>query len=485
MSNKIRAKGLMVVLMGMALPGVLLQGCEAQPPAGGGADIAGVYKLVSLDGHAVPFAPMHQGQQSPQVSGGSLTINSDGTFSGAINFSDPRITVPAGPEKEPGSPTPGTYTREGNNLKLKWPGAGYTTVTIEGDKLTMNNEGMLFVYQKGNAGAASAGVAKPSQSDSGKEILDRFLGNWGYEATHFKSKSTSEEKKLTGILSTTRILGGRFVQELGQGSDNGTGLRLFTYDEPKKCYYTWFFSSLPQWPEAPATGQWDEASQTLNWTGPLADGGSLAAQHRFINDDAIVCSVLVKDNAGDRIFQAEYRLARTKETENPKLPVIESSLTPVSQTAEQQVLDALLGNWNVDVTVRTPGQNPEVKYVTEKQSITRILGGHFVQLRVESSLGTSASALILYTYDQTKQCYRFWSFGSDFGGPAIPYDGHWNAGARTLDWACPVPGEYPITIQHRFISGDAIEYTMLVKDRAGNTVADDEFKMTRVKAPQE
>lgn len=477
MSNKIQLTRPIMALAGMALAGFLLQGCEPQPPAGGGADIAGVYNLVSLDGHAVPYAPMHQGQQAPQVSGGSLTINNDGTFSGAINFSDPRITVPAGPEKAPGTPAPGTYTRDGNNLKLKWPGAGYTTVTIDGDKASMNNEGMLFVYQKGKAVTTSA--------NSGKAVLDRFLGNWRYEATHFKSKLTPEERRLTGITSNTRILNGRFVQELGQGSDNGTGLRLFTYDEPKKCYCTWFFSSLPQSTETPATGQWDEAAQTLNWTGPLEDGSSLEAQHRFIKDEAILCSVLVKDHTGGTLFRAEYNLSRVEDAQNPKLPDIETSAAPANQTPEQQVLDAMLGNWNVDVTVREPGKNPEVKHVTEKQAITRILVGHFVQLKVESSLGTSASALILYTYDQRKQCYRFWGFGSDFGGPQVPFDGHWNAAARTMDWTCPAPTEYPITVQHRFISGDNIEYTMLVKDRAGNTVVDDEFKMTRVKEPQE
>ena len=42
----------------------------------------------------------------------------------------------------------GTYAKEGSNYNLVWEGAGQTPVTIDGNKLTMNNEGMLFVCQK-------------------------------------------------------------------------------------------------------------------------------------------------------------------------------------------------------------------------------------------------------------------------------------------------------------------------------------------------
>jgi hypothetical protein len=31
---------------------------------------------------------------------------------------------------------------------MKWKGAGMTTASVEGDTLTMNNEGLLFVYTK-------------------------------------------------------------------------------------------------------------------------------------------------------------------------------------------------------------------------------------------------------------------------------------------------------------------------------------------------
>ena len=42
----------------------------------------------------------------------------------------------------------GTYTKDGADYVLTWEGAGQTKVTTEGGALTMNNEGMIFVYQE-------------------------------------------------------------------------------------------------------------------------------------------------------------------------------------------------------------------------------------------------------------------------------------------------------------------------------------------------
>ncbi len=101
------------------------------------------YNLVSIDGLQLPCSPMHEGGRVPEIAGGSLTVRSNGTFSGTLRFSNPNIVVPGGDGKNPG-----TYTREGNTLIMEHPGAGYTQATIEGDTLTMYNEGMLFVYQR-------------------------------------------------------------------------------------------------------------------------------------------------------------------------------------------------------------------------------------------------------------------------------------------------------------------------------------------------
>jgi len=104
-------------------------------------DYLGTYNLVSIDGHPVPYAPVHQGQQAPEIVSSSLTLNEDGTFTMTMSYTNPSGGTIS-------NDFAGTYTQDGTDFMLKWEGAGQTKVTIEGGSLTLNNEGMLFSYEK-------------------------------------------------------------------------------------------------------------------------------------------------------------------------------------------------------------------------------------------------------------------------------------------------------------------------------------------------
>jgi hypothetical protein len=75
------------------------------------------------------------------VRSGSFTIKADGTCSTKTVFVPPSGT-------EATREVSATYTKEGSKLTMKWQGAGMTIGTVEGDKFTMDNEGMVFVYKK-------------------------------------------------------------------------------------------------------------------------------------------------------------------------------------------------------------------------------------------------------------------------------------------------------------------------------------------------
>jgi hypothetical protein len=76
-----------------------------------------------------------------QVRSGSFTVKAGGTCSTKTTF-----VPPSGAEAT--RDVSATYTKEGSKLTMQWQGAGMTTATVEGGTLTMNNEGMLFVYRK-------------------------------------------------------------------------------------------------------------------------------------------------------------------------------------------------------------------------------------------------------------------------------------------------------------------------------------------------
>jgi len=106
----------------------------------GVVDPAGIYVLVLVDGAQVPTTSRH-GNHEIEIQSGTFTINPDGTCSSEVIFGPP-----AG--KMQTRVIHATYTREGAELDMKWEGAGRTKGVLEGDSFTMNNEGMIFKYQR-------------------------------------------------------------------------------------------------------------------------------------------------------------------------------------------------------------------------------------------------------------------------------------------------------------------------------------------------
>jgi hypothetical protein len=124
-----------IALAVMAIVGIPLAGKLRK----GDNRAANTYTLVTVAGHTLPYAPRYGGQQTPEIVSSTLRLNADGTFVSTMQYG-----------KSTGNATRdsnGTYTREGANYVLSWEGAGQTSATIEENKLTMSNEGVLFVYQ--------------------------------------------------------------------------------------------------------------------------------------------------------------------------------------------------------------------------------------------------------------------------------------------------------------------------------------------------
>ncbi len=140
MSNKTKLKMVLLIVLLAGLP----LACKTTTPgkAADSSGFIGTYSLVSIDGHPVPYAPIHEGQQGgPEVVSSTFTLNGGGTVVSTYNYALPSGETMSRDLK-------GTYAEAGSDFNVKWEGAGQTKVTIEGSTLTMDNHGMLFVYQK-------------------------------------------------------------------------------------------------------------------------------------------------------------------------------------------------------------------------------------------------------------------------------------------------------------------------------------------------
>ena len=120
--------------------GVFVSGCKQRAETAEVGTAAGVYTLVTVNGNRLPTSVAHDGTQL-QVRSGSFTINADGTCSTKTVFVPPSGT-------EATREVSATYAREGSKLTLQWKGAGQTAGTLQGKTLTMENEGMVLVYER-------------------------------------------------------------------------------------------------------------------------------------------------------------------------------------------------------------------------------------------------------------------------------------------------------------------------------------------------
>ncbi len=127
--------------LGLALmAGLFLSACRNHKPAFIDAASVGTYALVSVNGTRVPAKVFHD-DVALEVRSGSFTFEADGTCSTRTVFVPPSGT-------EVSRAVGGTCLQKDSKLTLQWKGAGKTTGTIQGNTFIMENEGMVFVYEK-------------------------------------------------------------------------------------------------------------------------------------------------------------------------------------------------------------------------------------------------------------------------------------------------------------------------------------------------
>lgn len=128
----VAVSSLLGVMMGFACN-------SARRPLGRGGLVA-VYTLVSVDGKPLPASVSHGGAQL-QVKSGTMTFRPGQRCVSKTMFVPPS-TTPVVRE------VAASYTTAGSNITMRWDGAGITRGTLDGDRFTMDNEGMRFVYLK-------------------------------------------------------------------------------------------------------------------------------------------------------------------------------------------------------------------------------------------------------------------------------------------------------------------------------------------------
>jgi hypothetical protein len=110
------------------------------------AAVASVYRLVTVDGHALPYAPAAEVGIAPtQVVSGTLDLQADGTFTLSTKYR----AIEAQGERTFDGQFSGACARTDDGYRLFWDGGGETALTVSGDTATVNNGGVRFQYLRG------------------------------------------------------------------------------------------------------------------------------------------------------------------------------------------------------------------------------------------------------------------------------------------------------------------------------------------------
>ena len=143
------------------------------------------------------------------------------------------------------------------------------------------------------------------------KALERSLGTWKVEQIDLVPEET---RPANFVVKRELVLGGRFIQEMGNFDDKGkpTFTGMYTYDSIRKTYRYWFFLSSGFYWEP--TGTWDESSQTFTFKGRVGAGdtGTMTMTVRYPDEATLVFTLVTTNPDGKISYHSEGKCVRQK-----------------------------------------------------------------------------------------------------------------------------------------------------------------------------
>src|SRR5687767_10371585 len=119
-------------------------------------------------------------------------------------------------------------------------------------------------------GLIVGGAADAQEKTPEAEVLDRWVGTWKTEFVNKAAEWNPKEVKTTGKITCKWVLGGKFVEEAGSGTNGVEHRVLWWYDTSRKAYRNAYFNSEGN--ATDATGTWDAKTTTMTWKAEAGPG---------------------------------------------------------------------------------------------------------------------------------------------------------------------------------------------------------------------
>ncbi len=145
--------------------------------------------------------------------------------------------------------------------------------------------------------------------------------------------------------------------------------------------------------------------------------------------------------------------------------------------AQMEIFQAMIGNWQDELVSKPAEWTPNETRSKTSSRVTAILNGHVVQSVVYDVDG-QMSGVHLFKYDSEQQAYRQWCF--DSRGGLVEATGQWDAARKTLTLTSEAYGIAGV-MTLRFIDQNAMQWSLISKDKTGKIYLNMEGKATRQK----
>ena len=155
---------------------------------------------------------------------------------------------------------------------------------------------------------------------------------------------------------------------------------------------------------------------------------------------------------------------------------------PAGDAPELNVFRRLVGEWDVEMVVKSGENLGNEQTVSGRISSDFILDGRYFQQEVElQAVGDfpGAKHRTLFTFDKTQQTYRHWMFTSS--GPMVEGTGSWNGDTKMFTWEAKAEHGITSTSVSTFPEDGVEEWTVSVKSAEGITFLEFAGKTTRRK----
>lgn len=303
-----------------------------------------------------------------------------------------------------------------------------------------------------------AGMFVPLQAiadaPSEMKVLERFVGTWKIDQT--RKTADGREVKATGFATSKLALGGRYLEYTAITNPGEQEVySLFTYDEAKKKYRSWFFDSKESHSEW--SGTWDEATKTLTRTANLSRGNTGTATSKFPDDDTVEFSLVLKHRDGKVFVEMNSKFTRQPDA---KPLVRKKSKERSASPPELKTLERMVGKWSDEGVMKAAVWTPEeVRFKSDSEKFW-ILGGKCV-------FSESKNAIFLRTYSAAEKAVKMWHFNA--AGYVHEWTGNWDDGKKTLTLKTDLDGNPTVSsvFKHTLTDKDTISWSAIATDRTG------------------